>query len=391
MDYELIYKAEAFVKSRFDEIGMDDVLTYHNWSHAAHVRDSARLLAAKIGLSAELRTDLELAALFHDIDYLNGREGHEQRSAEKASTFFTEQGLSAERVTRVEQLILATDMSRIVETVEEKIMKDADMSHLGSKDYRSFSNKLKNELNNFEHNKQTKKEWQNTCLTFLRNHEYLTQEARQLFGEVKQQNLNQLMSKTENRFMDGVKKKKADIPEKGIETMFRVALRNHLNLSRMADDKANTLISVNAIILSIVLSALFPKLDNNPFLLVPGLCLIAVSIVTIIIATLSTIPKTTHGKVAKADVENRKGNLIFFGNFHSMPIDEFEWAMSEMMQDKEYLYNTLKRDLFYLGSVLNKKYVLLRYAYVIFVLGLIVSIAQFVFKVMSVGPEALNL
>ncbi len=175
--------------------------------------------------------------------------------------------------------------------------------------------------------------------------------------------------------------------EKGIETMFRLSLKNHITLSRIADDKANTLISVNAIILSIVLSALFPKLDSNPWLLYAGLSLILVSIATIIMATLSTIPKTTHGNVSKEDVKKKRGNLLFFGNFHKMSLADYEWGIGELMKDGEYLYSSLTRDLYFLGKVLNRKYSLLRYAYFVFVIGLVVSIFLFVWSVATLAPE----
>lgn len=129
------------------------------------------------------------------------------------------------------------------------------------------------------------------------------------------------------------KKKKKDLsnPEKGIETVFRTSLRNHINLSSIADNKANTLISVNAIIISIVLSALFPKLDTNPSFIYPGVTFLFFSITTIIIAIMSVIPKTTHGIITRDQVQQKKGNLLFFGNFHAMPIEDFEWGMDEIM------------------------------------------------------------
>ncbi|NND94139.1 MAG: phosphohydrolase, partial [Flavobacteriales bacterium] len=159
---------------------------------------------------------------------------------------------------------------------------------------------------------------------------------------------------------------------------------------RIADDKANTLISVNAIILSIVLSALFPKMDSNPWLIYPGMALILVSISTIILATLSTIPKTTHGSVSVEDVKNKRGNLLFFGNFHSMSLSEFEFGIRELMKDGEYLYGSLTRDLYFLGIVLNRKYGLLRRAYLIFVVGLVISILLFAWSILTLPPETIS-
>ena len=61
-----------------------------------------------------------------------------------------------------------------------------------------------------------------------------------------------------------------------------------------------------------------------------------------------------------------------------MPITEYEWAMNEMMKDREYLYNSMIKDLYYLGLVLERKYRLLRITYNIFMVGIIVSVIAFV-------------
>ena len=52
-------------------------------------------------------------------------------------------------------------------------------------------------------------------------------------------------------------------PDRGIDTLFRVTLNNHTRLSDIADSKANILLSVNAIIISIALSTLLPKLASE--------------------------------------------------------------------------------------------------------------------------------
>ena len=246
-------------------------------------------------------------------------------------------------------------------------------------------------------------DWKSMSLKFMRDHQFKTKYAQENFTAQKDRNIETLKAMLETDELDKIveqksenknkKKKKnkkknkvdSNIPEKGIETMFRVTLRNHVNLSRIADNKANTLISVNAIIISIVLSTMFPKMDTNPYIIYPGLSLIIFSIVTIIISILSTIPKTTHGKLTREQVINREGNLIFFGNFHSMSLDDYEWGIGELMLDKEYLYKSLTRDLYFLGKVLNRKYVLLRYSYYTFVIGLIVSIVLFLLSIPKGG------
>ena len=161
--------------------------------------------------------------------------------------------------------------------------------------------------------------------------------------------------------------------------MFRVALRNHITLSDIADTKANILLSVNAIIVSLALSNLLPKLDNpsNSHLVIPTIIFVLFTVVSMVLSIVATRPNVTSGEFTKQDVADKKVNLLFFGNFHKMQLSDFEWAMGEMMKDRDYLYGSLTKDLYFLGLVLNRKYKILRVTYTVFMAGIIVSVIAF--------------
>lgn len=180
------------------------------------------------------------------------------------------------------------------------------------------------------------------------------------------------------------KKKKNKDPkperlERGVETMFRTTLSNHNNLSRFVDNKANIILSVNAIIISVSLSTIVPKLDSpsNSHLIIPTLVLIVSSLVSIVFAILATRPRVTKGSFSRNEVEEKKVNLLFFGNFYKMPYDDYNWAMNELMKDREYIYNSMIKDLYHLGIVLEKKYRLLRNTYNVFMVGIIISVLAY--------------
>ncbi|MFV5699774.1 Pycsar system effector family protein [Flavobacterium sp. ZT3R17] len=185
---------------------------------------------------------------------------------------------------------------------------------------------------------------------------------------------------TEN---DKKKKEKKDSksgkPDKAVDTMLKITLNNHSNLSGMVDNKANILLSVNAIIISVSLTTIIPKLDNpaNVHLIIPTLILIVSSVTSIICAILATRPNVTKGSFTRNEVEEKKVNLLFFGNFYKMPYEDYNWAMNELMKDKGYLYNSIIKDLYQLGLVLEKKYKLLRTTYTIFMFGIIISVMAF--------------
>lgn len=186
-----------------------------------------------------------------------------------------------------------------------------------------------------------------------------------------------------------------NLPTKGIQTMLRLTSSNHLELSELADHKANILISVNSIIISVILGVLFRKLQDEPYLTLPSIIFLLVSVSTIVIAILATRPKVSGGTFTDEDVINRKTNLLFFGNFHKASFDQYNEAMRRMMRDPNYLYGSLIKDIYQLAVVLGRKYKLIRLAYNIFMFGIIISvlsfaIAIFFFKQDAVASPAAN-
>jgi hypothetical protein len=178
------------------------------------------------------------------------------------------------------------------------------------------------------------------------------------------------------------KKEKETQSERAIATVFRIMAQNQANLGQMADTKSNILISVNAIILSFVIGSLMDKLGTDVHLKLPTAILVLVCVVTIIFSILATRPTISGGTFTKEDIANKKTNLLFFGNFHSMGLDDYNWGMTEMLGDKNYLYSSMIKDNYFLGVVLAKKYRYLRIAYNIFMFGLITAMLAFIFASM---------
>lgn len=103
--------------------------------------------------------------------------------------------------------------------------------------------------------------------------------------------------------------------ERGVETLFRTASRNHMQLSSMADSKAHILLTISSIIISIVISLLTRKLEESPYLILPTSLLLVVCLITVVFAVLTTRPKISRGVFTREQVARREANLLFFGNF----------------------------------------------------------------------------
>jgi hypothetical protein len=286
---------------------------------------------------------------------------------------------------------MATKMTYEPQNLLEKIMCDADTAHFGSKNLTEISELLRHEWEETCDKNFSDKDWTQENISFLtKHHQFYTNHARNNWQDGKEKNLASLFKTLKKQTQEekklkvkneelALKKNKAQLPERGIETMFRVTLRNHIALSDIADTKANILLSVNAIIVSLVLSNLVSKLDNasNKYLIIPTVIFVLFTVTSMILSVLATRPNVTRGKFTKEDVENKKVNVLFFGNFHKMELPDFEWAISEMMKDRDYLYSSMKKDLYFLGKVLDRKYKILRLTYTVFMAGIIISVLAY--------------
>ncbi|MCV9930110.1 DUF5706 domain-containing protein [Flavobacterium sp. LS1R49] len=385
----LLEQSEDFVYNLLKD-KLSILYSYHNFSHTTDVVCAVKELCDNENVSDQDKEMLLVAAWFHDTGYINGSENHEKESIKIATDFFKDKNKPSDFLDKVSSLIAATAKYYEPKTHLERIIKDADFVHIISDEYVSTCELLRLEWKNTENKLFSNKDWAILNLDFLENkHQFYTDYAKANWQPLKEKNLKRIhkkINKQDSKMADELnnvpkkKKDKVEKPDRGIDTLFRVTLGNHTRLSGIADSKANILLSVNAIIISIALSTIIPKLDSpkNAHLVIPTFIMLISSVITIIFAILSTRPKVTTGVFTREDIEAKKINLLFFGNFYKMPLHEYEWAMNELMKDKDYLYGTMIKDLYYLGIVLERKYRLLRVAYNLFMIGIIITVLAFV-------------
>lgn len=386
----LLIDAEKYVSNLLNN-KLATNYVYHNLVHTQGVVKSIEKFIEKLAIPEIDAENLQVAAWFHDTGFIKGAENHEEESVKILTLFLTKKNAEVKRIETISNLILATKIGHEATNDLEKIITDADCAHLGNKSFEDKTALLRKEWEATENKKYSDAEWGAVNIDFLTKvHKYRTDYALKNWSKGKEKNLAKLL-KNKNKLTEDlkkyeqkkealdIKKNKSDVPERGVETMFRVALKNHMTLSNIADTKANILLSVNAIIVSLALSNLLPKLDNpsNDYLIIPTLIFIIFTVASIILSILATRPNVTQGKFTKEDVANKKVNLLFFGNFHKMKLPDFEWGITEMMQDRDYLYGSLTKDLYFLGLVLDRKYKILRLTYTVFMIGIIVSVGAF--------------
>ncbi|TGE27353.1 Pycsar system effector family protein [Hymenobacter metallicola] len=388
---EIIKKAKAHITTLFEE-KLPKPLVYHSFKHTATTVKEAKALGEATELSPEDLEALVLAAWFHDAGYTEVYDGHEYRSMELAEQWLQAQGYPADRVAVVKDIIRATHRDETPKTELQQLLVDADMSSMGREEFFANGELLRAEWETVLGKSYDSVEWAETQLDFLLSSKFLTDAAKDRYKEQFKENIKEqrkLLKKTEKKKKKREQEEQGNFAEgkRGVETMFRTTYNNHIKLSDMADKKASMMISLNAVIMSIIITylgakttAIGPAFTRNPILTVPMGLLLATALGSVVSAILSAQPDVTSFKWLKKSPQvatNRRVNLLFFGNFTKLSLDDFHSGMTGLMRNKDNLYTNMVTDIYYLGEVLARKYRLLRISYTIFMVGLILTVLSF--------------
>ncbi|MEO6637145.1 MAG: Pycsar system effector family protein [Ginsengibacter sp.] len=386
MDYHKIYKRiEEYVVGLFEQMHAPN-LEFHSLEHTQNVVKRTQEIAGHYKVSEDEMLILFTSAWFHDTGHLfTEPKKHEAMSSDIMRKFMKDYIEDDKIIGEIEQCIMATKFPRDPKNLLQQIICDADTYHLGTKDFKT-TNKLAFEEHKSRTGESDEIKFNNETVNMLGTHQFYTNYAKDLLDKRKKKNIKKLQKNAseleanklpEVGTLAGLEKDKSGLMSKGIQTMLRLTSENHLKLSDMADHKANILISVNAIIISVILSVLLRKLQEEQYLLIPTVIFLIVAVTTIVISILATRPKISEGTFTPEDIAQKKTNLLFFGNFHKATYEQYNLAMRDMMLDTDYLYASLIKDIYFLGVVLGRKYRLIRWAYNIFMIGIVVSVLAF--------------
>ncbi len=361
-------------------------LKYHNLQHTIAVRDAGVAIAQALNLPEEEVEIIELACLFHDTGFTETYNGHESVSQRIAKQFLQEQKYPTNKLQQVLQCINVTTHTAHPTNLMEQVIKDADYVNLSSANYLESIEALRHEWSHYLNQDYNDEAWMRLNYDFLKVHQYFTPVARQLLEPQKIINLKELKKivkkgkreKKQPEGEGGEEEMSVAISEsKSASMMFKTSLRNHLDLSNLADNKANIMLSVNALIITVAIPTVSSYAQNVPFVIYPMAVLIASCLISMIFATLATRPIKMTGMTDPSVIKSGESNLFFFGNFYSMTFPEYQKGMQQVMSDEKDLDGAIMRDLFFLGRSLGKKYTQLRVCYNIFMVGVVVTVVVY--------------
>jgi len=366
-------------------------IVFHNYNRTSKIARICDTLSIQSDLNGNEKILLHLAALFIDIGFCDDPKKSAAASARHARNYFMQKGLDVGTIKIITESIEAIGYPQQPVSLVAQYLCDADMYYLGSNNYPLDTELLRKEISLVDKVNFSDLDWIKRQLQVLENHTYFTAEARKLFKKRKRNNilllqnqLNRIQTVNESEVVivpenPGVDDGDRDLkPERGVETLFRVTARKQLDLTTMADSKANLIIGVNTIIISIVISVIGTRLSGASHLLIPSILIILTNATTIVIAILATRPKIIRVSDHIPGKESAEFNILFFGHFSRMSLDSYKETIRKTIMKKDDIYDTMSRDIYYQGLILSKKYTYIAWAYTIFVIGLVISILAFI-------------
>jgi hypothetical protein len=162
--------------------------------------------------------------------------------------------------------------------------------------------------------------------------------------------------------------------ESGVNGFFRIMSANLHQQNGLADRKANTMISINTVVLSLLIGSTARNIETWQNLLLPISLLVITCLATTVFSVLATRPKLIKSRISTEMIQNRTAQLLFFGNFTALSLEEYENTMMNILNDDDYLYRSILRDFYAQGNILNRKYTLLSIAYTTFLIGIVISV-----------------
>lgn len=240
---EILLKVENFVYRIFKEKSPPENV-YHNITHTKEVVKAVEKIGRAENLNDDQMEILIIAAWFHDTGYVEKSRGHEELSSEYAKKFLMGLNFTKEKIDKITGCILATKIPHQPKTIFEEVLCDADIYHIGTKEFFDKSELLRLEKENKEGKRISNYKWLKENINFITKQKFYTKYAKDEFEEQENNNLlklqkkfkKELSKKNETSLKDEkIKVEKEKLKKKtendkkadrGIETMFRNVSKN---------------------------------------------------------------------------------------------------------------------------------------------------------------------
>lgn len=151
---------------------------YHNPSHTIGVYNRATYIALAEGIEGEDIEDLQLACYFHDTGFTEEYSKNEFIGARIARRWLESHDHPEARIEKIEGIIMATVLFSKPKTHLEKIIQDADLDNIGTKDEFFYSQRLLEELRTVGHMETSDCAYWQFVYTLLTKYKFHTKTAK---------------------------------------------------------------------------------------------------------------------------------------------------------------------------------------------------------------------
>ena len=177
---------------------LSEDLIYHSYGHTLDVVKAAKVLGKMEGLQNSDMRLLEIAALYHDIGFIESYEDHEEHSIRIASEALTNFGFSKEEIEIITSAIHATKIPQNPLNRIGEILADSDLDNLGREDVFVMGQRIHSEMS--RHGRTlTLNEWYEEQMNFFKKHRYFTKSAIKMREAKKQENIRELENLLHNK------------------------------------------------------------------------------------------------------------------------------------------------------------------------------------------------
>jgi len=174
---------------------INPLFVFHNLHHTEQVVSAAEEIGEFYQLDDNDQFVLFISAWFHDSGFSSGHiQEHEKESVKLVSDFLQYQKTGQKIIAKVSSCIQATRLPQAPINLVEKIICDADLYHLGTKNFSIMNACLKQELQNYYKINLSDEEWYQDNIEFLRLHQYFTGYCREKLEPIKQEWIEQMIN-----------------------------------------------------------------------------------------------------------------------------------------------------------------------------------------------------
>jgi len=391
-----VIKIEQAINKLYEEDGCN-LMNFHQFAFIKKTVERISETAVESGLEEIETQNAVIAGWFYYTGKCKEYEEFVPQSQSIAKSILSIQGFNETVIKEIIDLLACGAKDEDQLTLTEKVFLDGINTFLSKSSFQKNHKKWHKERNNYTA-PINELNWTEFCHRKLTIQKFYTDHAIRKNSDGLEVNTEwfgkkiKSLSKKRDRTLEKdlqvdegelkeLKKKLQKIvhrPERGVETFFRVSSKNLYTRARIADNKANIMISINALVLSIVLGTFYSKMEEDPHLIYAVITLLFTNLISIGYSILATRPTISKKKFTKEDIKSQSATLMTFDDFQSMSRDDFEWGISQITSNADYLYLNITRDIYNLGMKLSKKYKYLHRSYTVFFVGLTLAITLFI-------------